>query len=87
MWSGLSPRGKARVLAEPIRSELEYIQRENNMGLEKPTLGVIPEKIWKENRLKDLNEAIIKRTNSFGEIPQEWITERNKLACELDPSE
>lgn len=51
--------------------------------MEKPPIGVMPEGIWKENRIKMLNQAIGRRLKSNTTIPKKWINERNKLIKDL----
>lgn len=51
--------------------------------MEKPTIGVMPEGIWKENRIKTLNQAIGRRLKANTTIPKRWINERNKLIKDL----
>lgn len=51
----------------------------------KPSLGVIPEKIWKEQRIEALIRAIqlrLKQSTSHP-VPSEWIEELNKLRRDL----
>lgn len=50
--------------------------------VEKPPLGIKPKKIWKEERLKELNKAIQDRIFTTFQIPKEWIEERNSLVYE-----
>ncbi|AZA91161.1 Uncharacterised protein [Chryseobacterium nakagawai] len=53
--------------------------------MEKPSLGVIPEKIWKEKRIEDLSNAIQLRVKmcTSHPVPAEWIEELNKLRREI----
>jgi NAD-dependent SIR2 family protein deacetylase len=41
-------------------------------------IGVIPEFIWVEQRVQDLNDAILRYLNVNKTIPCEWYEERNK---------
>lgn len=45
----------------------------------KPPLGVTPRIIWDEQRIKDIKEAIERRTTALEKIPVEWINEYNEL--------
>lgn len=49
----------------------------------KPSLGVKPERIWKDERMSDLKRAIYDRLEAHMKIPDEWIEEYNKLLNEL----
>jgi len=56
------------------------------MKTEKPPIGIMPEQIWKENRLTDLRKAISRYISGCYVVPIEWITEYNKLIEEaLNP--
>lgn len=46
------------------------------MKREKPPSGVMPEKFWKEDRLKALDDAIAVRICTQRDIPLEWPIER-----------
>ncbi|MDV3603820.1 hypothetical protein CMU86_11695 [Elizabethkingia anophelis] len=48
--------------------------------MEKPTLGIVPEQIWKDRRLEDLRKAI-RRANH--PVPAEWIDELNRLLVDI----
>ncbi|MCR3759167.1 hypothetical protein KYB31_09210 [Clostridium felsineum] len=41
--------------------------------------GIMPRFLWEEQRLKDIKEAIEKRTAALEKIPTEWISEYNEL--------
>lgn len=52
--------------------------------MNKPPLGVMPEQIWKAERIETIRRAICKRVETTGQIiPIEWIVESNKLIAEL----
>ncbi|MEL7678130.1 hypothetical protein [Elizabethkingia meningoseptica] len=52
--------------------------------MNKPSLGVMPEQIWKAERFETLRRAICERVETTGQIvPLEWIVESNKLIAEL----
>jgi hypothetical protein len=54
--------------------------KEDNM--ERPVnspLGIIPKKIWKEQRLRDLRDAIDRYIEANHRVPVEWIKEYNEL--------
>ncbi len=40
-----------------------------------PPIGLMPKKIWIEQRIVDIEAAIERYKNAFVEIPQEWIDE------------
>ena len=46
---------------------------------QKPTLGVMPKKLWDETRYTELCRAITERYNAGQEIRSEWIEEYNEL--------
>jgi hypothetical protein len=54
------------------------------MNKGKPPLGVVPEKFWKEDRLRELNRAISERIGTVWDIPLEWVVERNQILKELE---
>lgn len=61
----------------------EYIENQipyNN----KPPLGIIPEKNWKEERFFELRAAISRYADGGYPIKPEWFTEYNKLQKELN---
>jgi len=47
--------------------------------LVKPPLGIIPKKIWKEQRLGDLRDAVERYLEANQRVPIEWIKEYNEL--------
>lgn len=82
-----------------IRTKLDYdtnypppqavVKLSKKASLGKPPLGIMPDYLWKEDRVKELEKAIQRRFSSFHEIPPEWLTERNELVKQLaerDPS-
>lgn len=46
----------------------------------KPTLGIIPKKLWDEQRKNELVRAINDRLIAGQEVPIEWVSEYNSLA-------
>lgn len=46
----------------------------------KPAIGVMPRKLWEEQRVNDITQAISRRMRSEGEIPIEWVEEYNELS-------
>lgn len=46
-------------------------------------LGVIPKKIWKEQRLGDLRDAIDRYLEANQRVPVEWIEEYNELLVDV----
>lgn len=59
--------------------DYQYITNNSMVSSERPTHGIKPEWLWKEERLKELNEVILTRTDSGGIVPIEWVEERNLL--------
>jgi hypothetical protein len=57
------------------------------MPKQKPPLGVMPERYWKEYRLRDLKRAISEYTTALLDIPEEWVSEYNRLRNELELDE
>ena len=53
------------------------------MNIEKPPIGLIPEQIWKERRLSDINEVLQIYIKTNRPIPEYWISERNQILSEL----
>ncbi|MBK7883585.1 MAG: hypothetical protein IPJ81_07100 [Chitinophagaceae bacterium] len=49
----------------------------------KPPIGILPEYFWKDQRFKDLCEAIKRYWDGGYKIPVEWIEEYNRLIIEL----
>ena len=59
---------------------MELVLKEDNM--ERPVklpLGIIPKKIWKEQRLGELRGAIDRYLEANQRVPIEWIEEYNEL--------
>lgn len=54
-----------------------------NTDGQRPPLGIMPEYIWKEKRLEQLEKVINDRFCTEFAIPLEWVTERNKLVEEV----
>lgn len=50
--------------------------------MEKPTLGILPRRIWERNRLVDLIDAMERRLELKQNIPTEWIEEYNERVKE-----
>jgi len=50
---------------------------------DKPPIGIIPEELWKEQRLNDLAKAIMRYVKDFREVPPKWISEYNKIINEV----
>lgn len=53
----------------------------------KPPIGIMPEYIWKEQRLYELNQAIIRYINAGLSYPKEWGFERETLINETKPKQ
>ena len=51
----------------------------------KPPLGLTPSNIWKELRLRDIDQAIGRYIASNMEIPSEWLEEYFDLKLRLKP--
>jgi hypothetical protein len=51
--------------------------------MNRPPLGVMPEKIWKSKRMQDLYDAILRYMQAGYPIPEEWVKEYNKLHEEV----
>ncbi len=69
------------IKAEKIIKKIMGEAQENKV--EKPPLGLIPEFIHKEQRYKDVCEAIKRYEDANREIPEEWRNERIKLFSEV----
>ena len=52
--------------------------------MKKTPLGIIPETIWKERRVKAIDLAIKRYQKAGLAISTEWIFERNRLLLDLD---
>lgn len=53
------------------------------MNVEKPPIGLMPKRMWQEQRLNDLNDAIDRYEKAKCEVPVEWLYERNELVLIL----
>jgi hypothetical protein len=51
----------------------------NNSKKFKPPLGLYPQKLFLEDRLNDINAAIIRYIEADYLIPKEWIDERELI--------
>ena len=51
------------------------------IGGEPVNIGIMPEWTWKEQRKKDLVEAIIRYLQANKKVPQEWIDEYNRFVA------
>jgi len=49
----------------------------------KPPIGIKPRFIWLEQRLEDINNAILRYQSALKEIPEEWVDERLKILDDL----
>lgn len=45
----------------------------------KPPRGLTPRFIWDGQRLKEINDAILRYKAAKKEVPPAWVTERNSL--------
>lgn len=50
----------------------------------KHPLGVIPNRIWKFQRMGEIGYAIMNRIDAQLDVPFEWVTEYNALQKELN---
>jgi len=51
--------------------------------MKKPPKGIIPEYLWKEQRLQDIDAAIKRYQEAGCAISTAWIFERNNLLYDL----
>jgi len=51
--------------------------------MELPPLGIVPKKLWDEERYHELCEAIKRYWDAELPIPKEWMLERNDLIGSL----
>lgn len=51
--------------------------------MKKPPIGIIPEIIWKEQRIQDIDAAINRYQEAGLAINTKWIYERNKLIYDI----
>lgn len=51
--------------------------------LEKPPIGIIPKKIWIEQRINEIRRAVNEYINAGMRVNVEWIEEYNQLLKEL----
>ena len=49
----------------------------------KPPIGVMPKKLYKQQRMDDLKGAIDRYKEANKPIPIEWVTEYNQLVYEM----
>ncbi|GEN74090.1 hypothetical protein [Chryseobacterium lathyri] len=90
--AGFTAGENAAALFKAI-SELEIAETLNNLNsnwfaaiegrLNKPKIELMPEKIWQEQRVKSINEAIQSYSQENQIIPAEWVKERNELLKKL----
>lgn len=52
----------------------------------KPPIGIIPKKLWQEQRLSELAAAIIRYLDAGKFPPEEWLDEFDELESQLDES-
>ncbi|QIG62594.1 hypothetical protein [Sporosarcina phage Lietuvens] len=60
----------------------EYGWRMNIETNPRPPVGVVPERIWKAERRRDLSAAIMRYLHADYPIPDGWIEEYNDLVKE-----
>lgn len=68
-------------LAWIMKRDCEEVIFNPIVGVVKPPLGIIPQRLWKEERLHNLRDAIQIRLGRV-EIPIEWVEEYNNLIKE-----
>jgi hypothetical protein len=50
-----------------------------------PPIGIMPERIWKEQRLCDLHAAVKRYIDAKIPVPDEWLWEMHALHRDLSP--
>lgn len=60
------------------------IQKVTTSFVTKPPLGLMPEFIWKEQRIDELYQAIMRYVNAGKAVPIEWITEHYTLKMSIE---
>ena len=51
--------------------------------IEKPPIGLMPRKVWLEQRMNEIGEAVQRYEDANKDAPQEWIREWNLIRREL----
>lgn len=62
-----------------LKDYLDIVENSMVGSSTKPKIGIMPEWLWKEQRLQALTETIERYLDSNQSIPTEWIEERNSL--------
>ena len=57
---------------------------ENKNNSRKPTIGLYPRKLFLEDRLNDINAAILRYIDANYLIPNEWVNEREQIIIFLE---
>lgn len=70
-------------------SNFEKLSNNSNMSecsekIQKPSVGIKPERLWKEQRYNDLCAAILRYTFAEVAVPKEWVEEGKRLYEELE---
>lgn len=59
----------------------EYNKQETE---QKPPLGLMPRKLWNEQRYNDICSAMSRYNDCGKQIPNEWIEEYNELTKQFE---
>ena len=70
---------------DKVAAAIEKVVNDEPPKSIKPPLGLLPKHIWEEQRVWDIAEAMERYRLAGKEIPQEWITEDNKLRNKNTP--
>jgi len=54
-------------------------RNEEDVALLKPPIGLIPKWLWEQQRIEDIDSAILRYRDALIEVPEEWYAEREAL--------
>jgi len=66
----------------PTLDEFDSVTKAGGLAresIEKPPLGLIPQRLHNKKRVQDIDNAICRYIEARKIIPEEWIVERNEL--------
>ena len=68
---------------DELEKSTDSFNKLRDSKLDKPPRGIIPRKIHREQRLKEIKEKIVEYQNDNRTVPVKWIIEYNDLLREL----
>jgi len=64
---------------ELTSASISYLIKAPSPSVERPPIGIMPEWIWKEERLKEIDTAMSRYVEYHKNIPEEWLTESAEI--------